>query len=242
MKDRFALAMSAAALASVGFVAACSSDANNPNEISNTRFVNASAGTASLTATNEGRGVASGLNFQNTNAPAGCSTVEHGGDEQIDFFLGGTSTGLGSIKFQFIPKNNYTVVFYAPNTSAVYPVQFTAPGAGVNALRFINATGAAGDIYLTDPNVLVVTGSPTVANLANNQVSGFNSSNSPGGTFVNYGTGLTRVRVFNVGSQVNPRADFTISQLPSNRVGTVVLTPAPSGSSTTGFVTTVCGS
>jgi hypothetical protein len=242
MKYRFTLALGAAALASVGFVAACSSDATKPNQIANTRFVNASAGTASLTATNEGRGAASNLNFQNTNAPAGCSTVEEGSDEQIDFFLGGSSTGLGSIKAPIVAQHNYSVVFYAPNTAAVYPDQFTAPGAGLNALRFINATGSAGDIYLTDPSVIVVSGSPTIGNLANNQVSGFSASNAPGGTFVNYGTSLTRVRLFNVGSQVNPRADFTISQLPANRVGTVVLTPAPSGSSTTGFVTTVCGS
>lgn len=241
MKDRFTLALSAAALASVGFVAGCSSDATNPSKIANTRFVNASVGTASLTATNEGRGVASGLNFQNTNAPAGCSTVEEGSDEQIDFFLGGSSTSLGSIKAPIVAQKNYTVVFYAPNTAAVLQDQFTAPGAGFNALRFINATGAAGDIYLTT-TAAVVSGSPTVANLANNQVSGFNSSSAPGGTFVNYGNGLTRVRLFNVGTQTNPRADFTITQLPANRVGTVVLTPAPSGSSTTGFVVTVCGS
>ena len=242
MKDRFTMRLSAVALVSVGFVAACSSDATNPNEIANTRFVNASVGTAALTATNEGRGVASNLAFQNTNAPASCSTVEHGSDEEIVFTLGGGTTGLGSIKAPFIPQNNYTVVFYAPNTAAVYPDQFTLPGSGFNALRFINATGAAGDIYLTASSVVNVSGSPTIANLANNQVSGQNSSTAPGGTFVNYSTGLTRVRLFNVGSQVNPRADFTITQLPANRVGTVVLTPAPSGSSTTGFVVTVCGS
>lgn len=241
MKDRFTLALSAAALVSVGFVAACSSDATKPNEIANTRFVNASVGTAALTATNEGRGVASNLAFQNANAPASCSTVEKGSDEEIVFTLGGGTTGLGSIKSQIVAQNNYTVVFYAPNTAAVYPDQFTLPGTGFNALRFINATGAAGDLYLTT-TAAVISGSPTIANLANNQVSGQNSNSAPGGTFVNYGTGLTRVRLFNVGSQVNPRADFTITQLPANRVGTVVLTPAPSGSSTTGFVVTVCGS
>jgi hypothetical protein len=240
MKDRFTLAVSAAALVSVGFISACSSDATKPNEIANTRFVNASPSTAALTATNEGRGVANNLNFQNTNAPAGCSTVEHGSDEEIVFTLGGGTTGLGSIKSQFIAQNNYTVVFYAPNTAAVYPDQFITPGNGLNALRFINATGAAGDIYLTAPSD-GVSGSPTIANLANNSVSGL-STNAPGGTFVNYGTSQTRVRLFNVGSQVNPRADFTITQLPGNRVGTVVLTPAPSGSSTTGFVVAVCGS
>lgn len=241
MKDRFTLALSAAALASVGLLGACSSDATNPSEIANTRFVNASPSTASLTATNEGRGVASNLNFQNTNGPAGCSTVEEGNDEQIDFTLGGTNTSLGSIKAPFSAQNNYTVVFYGPNNAAVYPDHSTAPGAGFNALRFINATGAAGDIYLTGPND-VISGSPTIANLANQQISGFDATNAPGGKFQNYGTGLTRVRLFAVGTQVNPRADFTITQLPANRTGTVVLTPAPSGSTTTGFVVTVCGS
>src|SRR5215472_17232316 len=111
MKDRFTLALSAAALASVGFVAACSSDATNPSEIANTRIVNASVSTAALTATNEGRGVASNLAFQNTNAPAGCSTVEEGSSEQIDFTLAGTNTSLGNIKAAFSAQNNYTVVF-----------------------------------------------------------------------------------------------------------------------------------
>ncbi|HEY2379232.1 MAG TPA: hypothetical protein VGH98_24840 [Gemmatimonadaceae bacterium] len=238
MKDRFTLALGAAALVSVGFLAACSSDATNPNETANTRFVNASASTASISATNEGRNVANGLNFQNTNAPAGCSTVEEGSDEQIDFTLGTGNTGLGSIKSQIIAQHNYSVVFYAPNTIAVYPDQFTAPGSGLNALRFINATGSAGDIYLTGPNDLVL-GSPTISNLGNNQVSGADANNT-GGTFVNHSADSTRVRVFDVGSQVNPRADFTITQLPSNRVGTVVLTPSANG--TTGFVVTVCGS
>lgn len=241
MKDRFTLALSAVALASVGFVAACSSDATNPNEIANTRFVNASATTASLTATNEGRNVANGLAFQNTNASAGCSTVEEGSDEEIVFTLGGTNTGLGSIKAPFVAQNNYTVVFYGPNKAAVYPDHSTAPGTGFNALRFINATGNAGDIYLTAPTA-VVSGAPTIQNLANQQVSGFDATNAPGGKFQNYGTGLTRVRLFDVGTQTNARADFTITQLPASRVGTVVLTPAPSGGTTTGFVVTVCGS
>jgi len=241
MKDRFTLALSAAALVSAGLVAACSSDATHPNEIANTRFVNASASTASISATNEGRNVANGLNFQNTNAPSGCSTVEHGNDEEIKFTLGTGNTGLGSIKAPFAAKANYSVVFYAPNTIAVYPDVFSAPPSGQNAIRFINATGSAGDVYLTAPNdQILVTTSPTISNLANNQVSGFNSSSATGGTFVNYDQSRTRVRLFNVGSQINPRADFTIAQIAANHVGTVVLTPSANGK--TGFVVSVCGS
>jgi hypothetical protein len=244
MPDRFTVALSAAAHASVAFLAACGSDATEPNEIANTRFVNASATTSSISATNEGRVVASGLAFQNANQPSSCSTVEHGGDEEVKFTLGGTTNEIGSVKAEFIAKSNYSVVFYAPNTIAVYPDIFTAPPSGQNALRFINATGSAGDVYVTVPAtnpVTPVTGSPNVANLGSNSVSGFNSGTAPGGTFNTYPNGNTRIRLFNVGSQVNPRADFTIGSLPSNRVATVVLT-APSASGATGFLITVCGS
>jgi len=240
MPDRFTVALSAAALASVAFLAACGSDATEPNEIANTRFVNASATTSSISATNEGRVVASGLAFQNTNQPSSCSTVEHGSDEEIKFTLGGTTSDIGSVKAPIIAQANYSVVFYAPNNIAVYPDNFTAPGAGLNALRFINATSSAGDIYVTGPND-GISGAPAVPNLASNSVSGFNSGTAPGGTFNTYGQGSTRVRLFNVGSQVNPRADFTIGALPSNRVATVVLT-TPSSTGATGFLITVCGS
>jgi hypothetical protein len=243
MPDRFTVALSAAALASVAFLAACGSDATEPNEIANTRFVNASATTSSISATDEGRVVASGLAFQNTNQPSSCSTVERGSDVQIKFTLGGTTSDIGSVTAAFNAQANYSVVFYAPNNIVVYPDIFTAPGSGLNALRFINATGSAGDVYVTPPTTNQVTGSPAVANLGSNAISGFNSGTAPGGTFNTYDQGSTRVRLFNVGSQVNPRADFTISGLPSNRVATVVLTPPPSGAGApTGFLITVCGS
>ena len=111
------------------------------------------------------------------------------------------------------------------------------------ALRFINATGSAGDIYLTTPTG-PISGAPTVQNLAAGSVSGFNSSSAPGGIFVStYPTANTRVRLFNVGATTgNPRADFTIGSMGANRVGTVVLTPAPSGGSTTGFLVNSCAS
>jgi len=242
MPDRFTVAVSAAALASLGFVAACGSDATQPDEIANTRFINASSSTSSISATNEGRVVATGLAFQNTNQPSNCSTVEHGSDEEIEFTLGGTTQDLGNVKAPFTAQANYSVVFYGPNNIAVYPDNFSAPPAGQNALRIINATGAAGDVYVTGPNDLITIVGPTISGLASNQVSGFDASTAPGGTFTNYSNGSTRVRLFNPGQIVNPRADFTITAMPSNNVATVVLTPPPSGGSTTGFLVGPCGS
>lgn len=237
MQHRFTVALKLVAVASVALVAACSSDAFDPNETAHVRMVNASASNT-ISATNEGRTVASGLTFQNGNGPASCATVEHGGDEDVTFNNSSTGAGLGVIKYNFVAKNNYTVVFYAPNTISIYPETFTSPPAANNAIRFINATSTAGDIYLTQPADPIV-GTPTIANLGSNQVSGFNSSTAPGGTFVNYPVSNIRVRLFNVGQQIGtPRADFTISGLPASRVGTVILTPSNNG--VTGFLVTAC--
>jgi hypothetical protein len=242
MPDRFTVAVSALALASVALVAACSSDATQPDEIANTRFINASSSTSSITATDEGRVVATGLAFQNTNQPSNCSTVERGSNVEIDFTLGGTTADLGNVKAEFIAQANYSVVFYAPNNIAVYPDNFSVPPAGQNALRIINATGADGDVYVTAPNFVITAFGPTIPGLPSNQVSGFNSGTAPGGTFTNYSNGSTRVRLFSPGQFVNPRADFTITAMPSNNVATVVLTPPPSGGSATGFLVGPCGS
>src|SRR4029079_18385159 len=99
-----------------------------------------------------------------------------------------------------------------------------------------------GDIYLTPPTS-GIGAAPTVGNLAAGQVSGFNSASAPGGTFVQYAVANTRVRLFNVGQTTgSPRADFTIGSMPANGVATIVLTPPPSGGSTTGFMVMPCGS
>jgi len=206
------------------------------------RVVNASPSTASLGATTEGRLVASSVPFQGATQPGTCPTVEHGSDEQIDFTVSGTSNSLGSVQYNFVAKQNYTVVFYAPNNAVVYPDVFANPAAGNNAIRFINATGIAGDVYLTPPTINIGS-SPTVGNLASGQVSGFNSTSAPGGTFLEYPAANTRVRLFNVGQTTGfPRADFTITSLPANRVATIVLTPPPTGGAATGFMVMPCGS
>ena len=242
MPHRVRLALSAAVLVPLTFAAACGSDATEPDEIANVRVVNASPSTAALGATTEGRLVASSVPFQGATQPGTCPTVEHGSDEQIDFTVAGTSNSLGSVQYNFVAKQNYTVVFYAPNNAVVYPDVFTNPATGNNAIRFINATGTAGDIYLTQPTSNIAAPA-TIGNLAAGQVSGFNSSSAPGGTFVEYPAVNTRVRLFNVGQTTGvARADFTITSMPANRVATIVLTPPPTGGSPTGFVVMPCGS
>ena len=242
MQHRVTLAVSAVALVPLAFAAACSSDATEPDEIANVRVVNASPTTTSLGASTEGRVMATSVPFQAATQPGTCPTVEHGSDEQIDFTVGGTSNSLGSVQYNFVAKQNYTVVFYAPNTAVVYPDVFATPAAGNNAIRFINATGTAGDVYLTQATAPIVAPA-TVASLGAGQVSGFNSASAPGGTFVAYQDINTRVRLFDPGKTTGtPRADFIIGSMPANHVATIVLTPPPSGGSTTGFMVVPCGS
>lgn len=224
-------------------LAACgSSKTTSPNTTANVRIVNASSNTSALNASSGSQSFSSGLNFQNTNAAATCSTI-NSGTQTINFTSGSASTNIGSLNYNFLPGQNYTVVYYGTNNAVVYPETFTAPASGNMGLRFVNATGSAGDVYLTTPTG-TISGTPTVQNLAAGTVSGFNSASAPGGTFVNtYPIANTRVRLFNVGATTGtPRADFTIGSMGTNRVGTVVLTPAPSSGTTTGFLVNSCAS
>lgn len=228
-------------IAAIAVLAGCSSDANEPDEIANVRVVNASVSSGPITANTEGRTIATNIAFQTSTLAGSCGTIEKGGDEQIDFVAAGTNNGLGSLKANFVAQHNYTVVFFAPNTATVYEDVFTAPAAGNNAIRFINATGTAGDVYLTTPGT-TISGppSPTVSNLAAGAASG-TSASAPGGTFASYSNANTRVRLFNVGTNTGtPRADFTIPLMPSNGVATVILTPPPAGGSATAFMVGTC--
>lgn len=223
----------------IGLAAACSSDANEPDEIANVRIVNASVSSGPITANTEGRTIATNVAFQTSTLGGSCGTIEHGGDEQIDFVAAGTSTGLGSVSYNFVAQHNYTVVFYSANNAIVYPDTYSLPSAGNNAIRFINATGTPGDVYLTTSNATIA-GAPTVGGLAPGASSG-SSASVPGGTFPQYSAANTRVRLFNVGQTTGtPRADFTIQVMPSNGVATVVLTPPPSNSTQTGFMVGPC--
>ncbi|HYX83075.1 MAG TPA: DUF4397 domain-containing protein, partial [Gemmatimonadales bacterium] len=221
---------------------ACNNDNNgtNPPAQANVRVINASSNTTALNATAGSQSLSSGLNFQNTNAVASCAKV-NAGSQTINFTSGSSSTNIGSVTYNFQAGQNYTVVFYGSNNAVVYPETFTAPGTGNMALRFINATATAGDIFLTTPTG-TISGSPTISNLAAGQVSGFNSSTAPGGTFVNtYPVANTRVRLFNVGVTTGtPRADFTIGTMGTNRVGTVVLTTSSGTGGATGFLVNSC--
>jgi hypothetical protein len=232
MTHRFTLPVGAlTALASFALITGCSSDATKPGNFANMRIVNASASTGPISATNENRTVQAGVAFQTPAGAGGCGTVEEGSSEAVNFVLAGTQAGLASVTMQIVANTNYTAVFFGPNNVGVFQESFTTPTAGNNDIRFVNATGSAGDVYLTTPGASLAGTSPTISNLAAGQASST-------GQFSN---GRTEIRMFNVGvNSGTPRVDFTIAGLPNN-TGTVVLTVPPAGqTSPTAFVVGSC--
>jgi hypothetical protein len=237
MLYRTTMVLSAAVLSAFA-LSSCGDSNNSPDGPSNIRVANAAADVSGLSAASSGDVLATGLNFQSSNAT--CGTLDQG-TPQVDFSSG--SAGLGNISFPAWPAQNYTVIFFG-NNNAISLLDLTAlPPSGSNAFRFVNAQGTAGDIYLTAPNGAIVA-PPTIANLGPGEVSGFDANSAPGGAFVNYANGLTRVRMFNPGVTTGvPRADFTINAnaLPSTRVATLVVTPPPlTGANPTGFIVPTC--
>ena len=232
MTHRFTLPVGAlAALASFALITGCSSDATKPGNFANMRIVNASASTGPISATNENRTVQAGVAFQTPSGAGGCGTVEEGSSEQVNFVLAGTQTGLAQVTMQVVANSNYTAVFFGPNNVGVFQESFTTPAAGNNDIRFVNATGSAGDVYLTTPGASLSGVSPTVANLAAGQASSTGQISN----------GRTEIRMFNVGVNTGtPRVDFTIAGMPNN-TGTVILTVPPAGqTSPTAFVVGSC--
>ena len=235
MLYRATMFLSAAALSAFA-LSSCGESNNMPDGPANVRVANAAANVSGLSAQSSGDLLASGLNFQSSNAS--CGTVDNG-TPQVDFSAG--NTGLGAISFPAWPAQNYTVIFFA-NNNAISLLDLTSvPPSGSNAFRFVNAQATAGDIYLTSPTASIVA-PPTIANLQPGQVNGFDANSAPGGAFVNYASNLTRVRMFNPGVTTGtPRADFTVSGLSSSRVATVVVTTPPvSSANPTGLIVPTC--
>jgi hypothetical protein len=236
-----------AALSLLSMLAACGSDdTTSPNN--NTamiRVVNASSSTTGLNATAGSTSLSSGLNYQNTNMAASCVSIP-AGTQSLNFTSGSSSTSIGSVSnYNFQAGQSYTVVYYGNNNAQVYPETYTAPGSGNYAVRFINATGNAGNIFVTAPGASISsTATPSVSNLASNSVSGFNSSTATGGTFATYASGSNMARMFGTTANPNtatPAGSYTLSSPSTTGAQTVLFTSAnASNSNATAFQVNSC--
>lgn len=228
------------ALLSTALVA-CDDDDDNgtqPQPTALLRVVNASSvtPTADLYVGNQSTALGSGIGAGA--AGPSCFAVP-AGTQTLSFRQGGAATGVASTApFDFLSGQRYTVLLTgaaAGTRTAVLLTDntVTAPATGQNAIRFFNATGVSGDVYVTAPGASPGTASQT--GLANNT-----ATTGGSGGYTNYPTGNTLVRVFPTGGATtgNPIVSFTIPTLPGNRIATVVLTGGAAGAQA--FVTTPC--
>ena len=217
-------------LAALSLTIACGDDDDGPTLTTgeaNVRVINASPTNASVSLANGSTTLASNVAF-GTGA-ATCATVP-AGTQTLTFRSGTTDLATTSLR-TFDDDGNYTVILWNDGTTSTATVledEFTAPGAGNNAIRFVNATGTAGDVYLTTADG-AITGTPTSGNLTVGASS----------TFATFPNTSTRARLFDVGGTETARGDVTIGTLTSG-AGTVVFTDPATAGGASGFVVEPC--
>lgn len=141
------------------------------------------------------------------------------GERALVFSQQGLELDVAAARFE--EDESYTAFLVASGlrTRAVIVPDTAVASANNNALRFINATTEAGDVYVTPQGTapsapfLVIGNSGPLA-LSNELPS-----------YLHRSVDHTQVRLFNVGVTTgSPRANFTLSGLPVTRLGTVVFT------------------
>jgi hypothetical protein len=153
------------------------------------------------------------------------------------FVFGASGVELATTAATFEANKSYTafLAISGPTRRAVVVADDEIASAGNNALAFINATSASGDVYVTSP-----TGAVGPNFLVHAPLSPLALTNEVP-SYVHRSTEHTRIRLFNPGTTTGtPRADFTLAGLPASRRATVVFTEVGTPAGPTAFVVTPC--
>jgi hypothetical protein len=162
-----------------------------------------------------------------------CAQVPEG---ERAIIFSATGIELATTAATFERGESYTAFLVSSNgvrRAVILPDSVTA-STGNNALRFINSTNAAGDVYVTAPGGAVTAGFLAAGNLAP-----LGQSNALP-DYVHRSTAHTQVRLFNTGAVTNARSDITLTGLPTSRLATVVFTNAGTPAGPTAFQVTPC--
>lgn len=211
------------ALGALALTAACDDDdpTSPQTQVAHVRVVNLDPSSASAGLFANGTSVGNNVTF----GAAGTSCIDVPVGQPLSFRAAGSGTDIGANATPgFAANQNYTVVLYRSGGTAQSAVlsdaNITAPTAGNNALRFFNATGTAGDVWVTT-NGGDLTGNPSSGNLA------AGSSTTGANMWTSYPTANTQIRLFNTGTTTGtPRVNTTFSSanLSAGRAGTAFLT------------------
>lgn len=208
----------AAALAACVLVAAACDDDNNgtgPQDFGSLRVVNAASTSQSIDVFSNGTLLTNNVAFLSGSST--CFDVE-AGTPALEIRNTGSTNAIATLNDPIAANTNYTLVLMGDNNATLLTDQFTAPNTGEAAIRFVNATGTAVDIFASDPNAGGIGTTPTSANLA---VSGTSD-------FLNIPEANTRFTFTTVGT-TTPLFEIPNFTLPTSRVSTIVLTQDDQG-------------
>ena len=216
------------ALTPVVLLACDDDDPTEPQQFANVRVINASPTTANAAVTLGAQALGT-IAFRSGSTT--CFQVPVG-SQTLSFTSSGANVAT-TPAFNFQNGQRATVVLFGTGnrrTATVFNDNFTDAQTGMNQIRFINAQGAAGDIFVTTPTG-TVSGTPS-ASLATNAAST---------SFLSFPSTNTRVRLFNAGTTTGtPRADFTLGTLPASRTQSLVFVEAGTPAGATAFAVDPC--
>ena len=203
--------------------------------VARVRIVNAAPGVGNVEVLREGLTTPLAQNLNYGAFTQSCLQLPAGIAHTLKFRQAGTEIASATI---------------TPAANARYTVFLTASGAtrrvvalddahtaatGFNGVRFINASSGPGDVYVTEPS-----GEITPAMRVHGNI-GVTAMGNAEPAYMATEVARTRVRLYDVdATSGTPRADLTLSGLPTSRLVTVVLAdPAAAGPSAS-FVTFPC--
>jgi len=212
-------------------LAACDDDPLGARPTARVRIVNAANTHASVGAFLGAAQLGTDVAFQ---AASACATITlPTGQHVISFRNTGSPTQVASVQHTFVENRDYLIVLMSnPSRAAVFEEQeFPAPAATFNAIRLVNATATAGDVYVT-----TAAGAPTTA------IALASGASTTGTVYRDFGPTVTLVRLFDAGATTfaSPRATHTIAATGTHRTATVFLTPTITGGTATGFQVPRC--
>ena len=215
-------------LAGLALVVGCGNGDNGVgvDQRASVRLVNAVPGSGPVDVMAGSATLASGLAY---GAPGKCVEVSTGA-QTLSFQSGGIA--MATVNGTFSADGRYTALLHGDGTvqsASLLNDSFSTPAAGNNALRFFNATGSAGDVYVTVPGG-AVTGTPSSGNVA---------AGSATTTYSSYPNTDSQIRLFDVGALTAARSDVTLGAL-GTKAGTVVFVQPLAPADPTGFVVEPC--
>ena len=204
-------------------------------EVARVRIVNAAPGVPAMEVIRNGVATPLATNLNYGAFTQACVQLPADIAHTLTFRSGGTA--LTSATFTPTADAKYTAVLSRSGSTyrAMILADATTATAGNNALRFLNASSGAGDVYVTAPGGELTAATRVQGNM------GVTATGTDVPAFILAETTRTLVRLYDVNATTGtPRAELTLSGLPTSRLATVILADMASAGPSASFVPYPC--